>query len=61
MPPPEKGPFIIIRHPLWTESNPRQDIPIMIFTKAQWKLDEANKLIVSAVPIGPGELGRNSK
>jgi hypothetical protein len=61
MPPPEKGPLIVIRHPLWMESNPRQDIPIMIFTKTQWKLVEANTLIISATPFGPNELGRSSK
>jgi hypothetical protein len=61
IPPPVKGPLISIRHPLWTESDPRQDIPVMIFTKAQWRLIEGGKLIVSAAPIGPGELGRNLK
>jgi hypothetical protein len=52
MPPPEKGPLIIIRDPLWTESNPGQNIPIMIFTKAQWKSVEAKRLIVSAARSG---------
>lgn len=27
-----EGPKILIRHPLWTAANPRQDIPVMIFT-----------------------------
>jgi hypothetical protein len=33
----EEGSFVTlsIRHPLWTEKNPRQDIPIMIFTHRQ--------------------------
>jgi hypothetical protein len=57
----EQYPQIIIRHPLWTEANPRQDIPIMIFTHAQWTLIEKGSLIVSAAPIGPGELGQNAK
>jgi hypothetical protein len=61
MPPPEKGPLILIGHPLSTKDNPRQHIPIMIFTKAQWQLVEEDKLIVSAAPVGPSELGRNSK
>jgi hypothetical protein len=52
---------ITIRHPLWTEANPRQDIPIMIFTYSQWLLIEQERLIVSAAPFGPGELGRNAK
>jgi hypothetical protein len=54
----EEGPQITIRHPLWTEQSPRQDIPIMVFTIAQWK--EIDRMIVSAAPIGPSEIGRNS-
>jgi hypothetical protein len=61
MPPPKKGPLITIRHPLSTDSNPRQDIMIMVFTKAQWKLVEEDKIILSAAPVGPKELGRNAK
>ena len=33
----------------------------MIFTPAQWKLIEDEKLSVSAAPIGPSELGHNAK
>lgn len=55
------GPEIIIRHPLWTASVPRQDIPIMIFTYAQWDLIQQEKLSLGAAPIGPSELGRNAK
>ena len=58
---PESGPKISIRHPLWSSNDPRQDIPIMIFTPAQWKLIEDEKLSVSAAPIGPSELGHNAK
>jgi hypothetical protein len=61
MPPPKKGPLITIHHPLSTDSNPRQDIIIMVFTKAQWKLVEEDKIILSAAPVGPNELGRNAK
>lgn len=53
------GPLIIIRHPLWTAENPRQDIPIMVFTYEEWGLIKYEKLVVSAAPIGPTELGRN--
>jgi len=60
-PQPETGPTIFIRHPLWSDGDPRQDIPIMIFTHAQWKLIENGALSVSAAPIGPCELGRNAK
>lgn len=61
IPPPEKGPLIVIGHPLSTKESPRQAITIMVFTKAQWHLIEGGKLIVSAAPVGPSELGRNSK
>jgi len=55
------GPIISIRHPQWTSADPRQDIPIMVFTVAQWKALEKDKFSVSAAPIKPGELGRNRK
>jgi hypothetical protein len=54
------GPEISIRHPLWTVDNPRQDIPIMIFTPAQWGLIEQERLSLGAAPIGPSELGHNA-
>ncbi len=54
-----KGPIISIRHPQWTEKNPRQDIPIMVFTQSQWKKIQQRELSVGAAPIPPKELGRN--
>jgi len=61
----EDGPLLVIRHPLYTEQNPREDIPIMVFTQAQWRAvndsDLDSALIVSAAPIPPSELGRNRK
>jgi hypothetical protein len=56
-----RGPIINIRHPLWTKEAPRQDIPIMVFTREQWGLVKNGDLIVSAAPIGPSELGSTSK
>ena len=56
-----EGPEILIRHPSWTAGNPRQDIPIMIFTFSQWDLVQQEKLSLGAAPIGPSELGRNTK
>jgi photosystem II stability/assembly factor-like uncharacterized protein len=55
------GPMLRIRHREWTEDDPREDIPIMVFTRAQWRLVEKDEITVSAAPFGPGELGRNSK
>lgn len=51
---------ILVRHPLWTLEIPRQDIPIMIFTPAEWDLVQQEKLSLGAAPIGPSELGRNA-
>jgi hypothetical protein len=56
-----EGPTITIRHPSWTEASPYQDIPIMVFTPAQWRFVEDDNLSVSAAPFGPNEIGRNSK
>ncbi|MFF2754983.1 hypothetical protein ACFVR1_14685 [Psychrobacillus sp. NPDC058041] len=57
----ETGPIISLRHPEWTLENPRQDIPIMIFTIEQWNLLQQEKFHIGAAPIGPSELNRNEK
>jgi hypothetical protein len=57
----ESGPTIVIRHPQWSETDPHQDIPIMIFTLAQWGLIDNETLTVSAAPIGPSDLARNNR
>lgn len=57
----ETGPLISIRHPQWTSQNQRQDIPIMIFTLDQWSSLLEGRFHIGAAPIGPTELGRNSK
>lgn len=56
-----EGPKIILRNPKWTEKDPYQDIPIMIFTVSQWDDLLKEKFSVGAAPIPPSELGRNSK
>ncbi len=56
----ETGPLISIRHPQWTSKNPRQDIPILVFTLDQWELLQKEAFHIGAAPFGPGELGRNS-
>lgn len=55
----ETGPLLSIRHPNWTAQNPRQDIPIMVFTLAQWTALQEEEFHIGAAPIGPSELGRN--
>ena len=57
----ERGPIVYIRHPGWTKANPRQDIPIMVFTLTQWESVEHGDFFVSGAAIVPGELGRNRK
>lgn len=56
-----EGPEILIRHPQWTQQNPRQDIPIMVFTIAQWNDMRQDKFHIGAAPINPSELGSNVK
>jgi hypothetical protein len=55
------GPVVTIRDPRWTKENPRQDIPVLVFTPEQWELVRQEKLAVSAAPIPPSELGRNGR
>jgi hypothetical protein len=57
----ETGPMLSIRHPQWTAQNPRQDIPIMILTTAQWNRLQADAFHIGAAPVGPRELGRNAQ
>ncbi len=57
----EYGPLVSIRHPLWTADVPRQDIPVMVFTLQQWNDLQADKFHIGAAPIGPRELGRNTR
>lgn len=57
----ETVPMISIRHPQWTAQNQRQDIPIMIFTIAQWESLQWGDFHIGAAPIGPSELGRNTE
>lgn len=57
----ETGPLISIRHPQWTAQNQRQDIPIMIFTLTQWNSLQQGEFHIGAAPIGPSELGRNTR
>ena len=56
----EAGPLISIRRPQWTAQNQLQDIPIMVFTHAQWDALQNGEFHIGAAPIGPSELARNS-
>ena len=59
--PVAQGAMISIRHPQWTPETPRQDIPIMVLSLAQWNSLEEGKFHIGAAPINPRELGRNSR
>jgi hypothetical protein len=56
----ETGPKIFIRNPNWTSAVHYEDIPILIFTVAQWNSYTAEDFAVSAAPIPATELGRNN-
>jgi hypothetical protein len=57
----ESGPKFVIRNPRWTDENPYEDIPILVFTPAQWRAVDSGEFNISAAPFGPSELGRNRK
>ncbi len=56
-----RGPLLSIRHPQWTQAQPRQDIPILVFTLDQWNSLQKEEFSIGAAPMEPKELGRNSK
>lgn len=55
------GAKLSIRHPEWTAEQPRQDIPILVFTVDQWNELQQDKFHIGAAPFGPSELTRNDK
>ncbi len=57
----EQGPIFSIVHHKSTAQQPRQDIPLMVFTIEQWDRMQAGEWHIGAAPIGPLELGRNSR
>lgn len=54
------GMQILIRNPQWTSENNWAPIPIMVFTLDQWNALLQGKLLVSAAPFPPSELGHNA-
>jgi len=57
----DQGPVLTIRNPKWTQADPREDIPIWIFTHDQWNRVQKEQIIISAAPFPPSELGHNRK
>jgi hypothetical protein len=44
----ERGPIIVLRHPQWKTDDPWQDIPILVFTRRQWKADRLGRFSIDA-------------
>lgn len=57
----QTGPKLLIRHPKWTAAAPYEDIPVLVFTIAQWNMYRAEGFNISAAPMQASELGRNNK
>lgn len=57
----EDAPLFLIRNPQYTKDDPREDIPIWVFTREQWKRVMRGDLPVSPAPILPDEVGRNTR
>ena len=57
----EQGLMLTIVHPKSTAQQPRQDIPLMVFTIEQWGQMQSGEWYIGAAPVGPLELGRNSR
>lgn len=55
------GTEIIIRNPNWTASDHYEDIPVLVFTVAQWNSYQAGNFSISAAPIPATELNANNK
>lgn len=56
----QSGPKLLIRNPKWTTSLPYEDLPILVFTIAQWNAYLVEDFSISAAPIQATELGRNN-
>ena len=56
----QTGPKLLIRNPKWTSTLPYEDIPVLVFTVAQWDSYKAENFSVSAAPIDASELERNN-
>ena len=57
----QTGPKLLIRNPKWTVAAHYEDIPVLVFTLAQWNMYTAEKFNVSAAPMQASELGHNNK
>jgi hypothetical protein len=44
-----RGPILVLRDPRWKSSTPRQDIPILVFTRAQWQAGDDEGIYAGGV------------
>ncbi len=56
----QEGALIVLRSPEWQARTPTQDIPILVFTRAQWQADDDGRLEIHAGGM-EFELGHNDK
>ena len=57
----QSGPKLLIRNPKWTAADPYEDLPILVFTIAQWESYQKEDFSIGAAPIPASELARNNK
>jgi hypothetical protein len=55
----EHGPLIVLRHPEWKVDAPWQDIPILVFTRSQWKAERQGQFSIFAGGVEQ-EIAHNS-
>jgi hypothetical protein len=56
-----RGPLILIRNPAWSDDDPYQDIPIMVFAQAQWSEKEKYGVVLSNSGAEWGLFGSNAR
>ena len=44
----EHGPLLVLRNPQWKVGDPQQDIPVLVFTRSQWKRGRAGEFTIFA-------------
>ena len=44
---------LLIQHPKWTADDPRPEIPMMVFTREQWKLGESSDMNWNVAGLEP--------
>lgn len=53
------GTKLLIRNPLWSANKKYEDIPVLVFTIAEWNAYENGDFSIGAAPISATEIARN--